>query len=55
MATVPKIMALDHASQKAAGKSFDHVARARVFLTNMSDYVAMNGPRKTSSRRSIRM
>jgi len=28
---------------KAAGKSFDHVACARVFLTNMSDYVAMNG------------
>jgi 2-iminobutanoate/2-iminopropanoate deaminase len=26
---------------KAAGKSFDHVACARVFLTN--DYVAMNG------------
>ena len=28
---------------KAADKSFDHVACARVFLTNMSDYVAMNG------------
>src|SRR5947208_3261306 len=28
---------------KAAGKSFDHVACARVFLTNISDYVAMNG------------
>jgi 2-iminobutanoate/2-iminopropanoate deaminase len=28
---------------KAAGKSFDHVACARVFLTNMSDYAAMNG------------
>jgi 2-iminobutanoate/2-iminopropanoate deaminase len=28
---------------KAAGKSFDHVACARVFLTNMSDYVALNG------------
>jgi 2-iminobutanoate/2-iminopropanoate deaminase len=28
---------------KAAGKSFDHVACARVFLTNMSDHVAMNG------------
>ena len=27
---------------KAAGKSFDHVACARVFLTKMSDYVAMN-------------
>ena len=26
----------------AAGKSFDHVVCARVFLTNMSDYVAMN-------------
>jgi 2-iminobutanoate/2-iminopropanoate deaminase len=28
---------------KAAGKSFAHVACVRVFLTNMSDYVAMNG------------
>ncbi len=28
---------------KAAGTSFDHVACARVFLTNMSDYAAMNG------------
>jgi 2-iminobutanoate/2-iminopropanoate deaminase len=28
---------------KAAGKSFDDVVRAGVFLTNMSDYVAMNG------------
>ena len=28
---------------KAAGKSFDHVACARVFLTNMSDFAAMNG------------
>jgi 2-iminobutanoate/2-iminopropanoate deaminase len=28
---------------KAAGKSFDHVACARVFLTNISDYGAMNG------------
>src|SRR5437016_9422271 len=28
---------------KAAGRSFDDVACARVFLTNMSDYVAMNG------------
>ena len=28
---------------KAAGKSFDHVARAGVYLTNMSDFVAMNG------------
>jgi 2-iminobutanoate/2-iminopropanoate deaminase len=27
----------------AADKSFDHVACARVFLTNMSDYVALNG------------
>src|SRR5437867_6925758 len=27
---------------KAAGKNFDNVACARVFLTNMSDYVAMN-------------
>jgi 2-iminobutanoate/2-iminopropanoate deaminase len=28
---------------KAAGKSFDDVARAGVFLTSMSDFVAMNG------------
>ena len=28
---------------KAAGKSFDDVARAGVYLTNMSDYVALNG------------
>ena len=27
---------------KAAGKSFDHVARAAVYLTNMSDFGAMN-------------
>jgi len=28
---------------KAAGRSFDHVARVGVFLTNMSDFVEMNG------------
>jgi 2-iminobutanoate/2-iminopropanoate deaminase len=28
---------------KTAGRSFDHVARAGVFLTSMSDFVAMNG------------
>ncbi len=28
---------------RAAGKSFDDVVRAGVYLTNMSDYVAMNG------------
>jgi 2-iminobutanoate/2-iminopropanoate deaminase len=28
---------------KAADKSFDDVVRVGVFLTNMSDYVAMNG------------
>jgi len=28
---------------KAAGKSFDHVARAGVYLTSMSDFGAMNG------------
>ena len=28
---------------KAAGKSFDDVARAGVFLTRMSDFAAMNG------------
>ena len=28
---------------KAAGKSFDDVARAGVYLTSMSDFAAMNG------------
>src|SRR5205823_2095211 len=28
---------------KAAGKSFDDVVRAGVFLTSLSDYVALNG------------
>src|SRR5215467_14080176 len=28
---------------KAAGRSFDDVVRAGVFLTNMSDFAAMNG------------
>jgi len=28
---------------RAAGKSFDDVARAGVFLTNMNDFAAMNG------------
>ena len=28
---------------KAAGRGFEHVACARVFLTNMSDYAAVNG------------
>jgi 2-iminobutanoate/2-iminopropanoate deaminase len=28
---------------KAAGKSFDDVVRAGVYLTNMGDFVAMNG------------
>jgi len=28
---------------KAAGKSFDHVVRAGVYLTSMSDFSAMNG------------
>src|SRR5271156_3255018 len=28
---------------KAAGKSFDDVVRAGVFLTSISDFVAMNG------------
>ena len=31
------------ASLKAAGKSFDDVVRAGVYLTSMSDYVALNG------------
>src|SRR5437868_6548426 len=34
---------------KAAGKSFDHVARAGVYLTNMSDFVAMNGSTQSIS------
>jgi len=28
---------------KAAGKGFDDVVQARVFLTNLSDFAAMNG------------
>ena len=28
---------------KAAGKSFDHVARAGVYLTSINDFVTMNG------------
>jgi 2-iminobutanoate/2-iminopropanoate deaminase len=28
---------------KTAGRNFDHVARAGVYLTSMSDFVAMNG------------
>jgi 2-iminobutanoate/2-iminopropanoate deaminase len=28
---------------KAAGRSFDHVARAGVYLTNITDFAAMNG------------
>src|ERR1041384_5967580 len=28
---------------KAAGKNFDHVVRAGVYLTNISDFSAMNG------------
>jgi len=28
---------------KAAGRSFDDVVQARVFLTNMGDFAAMNG------------
>ena len=28
---------------KAAGKGFDDVVRAAVYLTNMSDYLALNG------------
>ena len=28
---------------KAAGRSFDHVARAGVYLTSISDFAAMNG------------
>src|SRR2546429_5841758 len=31
------------AGLKAAGKSFDHLVRAGVYLTNMSDYHALNG------------
>ena len=28
---------------KAGGRSFDHVARAGVYLTNLGDFAAMNG------------
>ena len=43
MAETERIFQNLSAVLKAAGKSFDHVACARVFHTNMSDYVAMNG------------
>ena len=34
---------ISRAVLKAAGKSFDDVVRAGVFLTSMSDFAAMNG------------
>jgi enamine deaminase RidA (YjgF/YER057c/UK114 family) len=50
----------DAVGLKAAGKSFDDVVRAGVFLTNMSDFAAMNSiyakhfsqpfPARTTSR-----
>ena len=43
MAETQRVFRNLEAVLKAAGKSFDHVARAGVYLTNMSDYVAMNG------------
>ncbi len=43
VAETERVFANLSAVLKAAGKSFDHVACARVFLTNLSDYVAMNG------------
>ena len=43
MAETERIFQNLSAVLKTAGKSFDHVACARVFLTNMSDYVALNG------------
>ena len=43
MAKTERVLQNLSAVLKAAGKSFDHVACARVFLTNMSHYGAMNG------------
>src|SRR5689334_78730 len=42
MAETERIFRNLSAVLKAAGKSFDDVARAGVYLTNMSDFVAMN-------------
>ena len=43
MAETKRVLQNLSAVLKAAGKGFDDVARAGVYLTNMSDFVAMNG------------
>ena len=43
MAETERIFQNLSAVLKAAGKSFDDVARAGVYLTSMSDFVALNG------------
>lgn len=43
VAETERIFANLAAVLKAAGRSFDDVARAGVYLTNMGDFVAMNG------------
>ena len=43
MAETERVLQNLSAVLKAAGRSFDHVARAGVYLTSMSDFAAMNG------------
>ena len=43
MAETERVLQNLSAVLKAAGKSFDDVVRAGVFLTSMSDFAAMNG------------
>src|SRR5262245_49425525 len=43
VAETERVLQNHSAVLKAAGKSFDDVVRAGVFLTSMSDFAAMNG------------
>ena len=43
VAETERVLQILSAVLKAAGKSFDDVVRAGVFLTSMSDFAAMNG------------
>ena len=43
MAETERVLQNLSAVLKAAGKSFDDVVRAGVFLTSMSDFATMNG------------
>ena len=43
MAETERVLQNLAAVLKAAGRSFDHVARAGVYLTSMTDFGAMNG------------